>query len=91
MKKNTRSFVQLTILALSLATGQAQQAQTPQPEKSWPSQHEGEFVVHDFHFQSGETLPALRLHYTTIGKPAKDATGHTTNAVSDPPRHWRQR
>jgi homoserine O-acetyltransferase len=78
MKKNTRSFVQLTILALSLATGQAQ---TPQPEKNWPSQHEGEFVVHDFHFQSGETLPALRLHYTTIGKPAKDATGHTTNAV----------
>jgi len=42
---------------------------------------EGDFVVHDFHFQSGETLPEVRLHYTTLGKPAKDANGRTTNAV----------
>lgn len=30
---------------------------------------EGDFVVHDFRFASGETLPELRLHYRTLGTP----------------------
>jgi homoserine O-acetyltransferase/O-succinyltransferase len=42
---------------------------------------EGDFVIHNFQFHSGESLPELRLHYTTLGKPSKDAAGHTTNAV----------
>jgi homoserine O-acetyltransferase len=42
---------------------------------------EGDFVIHNFQFHSGESLPELRLHYTTLGKPAKDTAGHTTNAV----------
>jgi homoserine O-acetyltransferase/O-succinyltransferase len=42
---------------------------------------EGDFVVHNFQFRSGETLPDVRLHYTTLGKPVKDAQGRTTNAV----------
>ena len=48
---------------------------------TWPAPQEGDFVVHNFHFQSGETMPELRLHYTTLGKPVKDASGRTTNAV----------
>jgi homoserine O-acetyltransferase/O-succinyltransferase len=42
---------------------------------------EGDFVVHNFQFRSGESLPDVRLHYTTLGKPVKDAQGRTTNAV----------
>jgi homoserine O-acetyltransferase len=42
---------------------------------------EGDFVLHDFHFESGQTLPELRIHYTTLGTPVRDAAGHTTNAV----------
>jgi homoserine O-acetyltransferase len=42
---------------------------------------EGDFVARDFHFTSGETLPALRLHYTTLGRPRRDAGGAVTNAV----------
>src|SRR5258708_14946040 len=42
---------------------------------------EGDFVVKNFKFRSGETLPELRLHYTTLGKPARDAQGRVTNAV----------
>ena len=42
---------------------------------------EGEFVVKDFRFGSGETLPELRLHYTTLGEPKRDAQGRVTNAV----------
>jgi homoserine O-acetyltransferase/O-succinyltransferase len=42
---------------------------------------EGDFIIHNFQFHSGESLPELRLHYTTLGKPLKDAAGRTTNAV----------
>ncbi|HWY56259.1 MAG TPA: alpha/beta fold hydrolase [Terriglobales bacterium] len=81
MKNSMRSFGLLTALTLSLVAGRAQ---TPQPEKNaatWPAPQEGDFIVHDFHFQSGETLSELRLHYTTLGKPVTDAKGHTTNAI----------
>jgi homoserine O-acetyltransferase len=53
----------------------------PQPAPTWPTPQEGAYVVRDFHFQSGETLPEVRLHYYTLGKPVKDANGRTTNAV----------
>ena len=43
--------------------------------------HEGDFVLHDFHFASGEALAELRLHYTTLGSPQRDAQGHIINAV----------
>ena len=47
---------------------------------AWPT-HEGDYVATDFHFASGETLASLRLHYTTLGTPRRDAGGHVTNAV----------
>ncbi|MGZ8406977.1 MAG: alpha/beta fold hydrolase, partial [Caulobacteraceae bacterium] len=47
---------------------------------AWPTS-EGDFVVRDFRFTSGERLPELRLHYTTLGQPKRDAQGHVTNAV----------
>jgi homoserine O-acetyltransferase/O-succinyltransferase len=47
----------------------------------YPMPTEGDYVVRDFKFASGETLPELRLHYRTMGKPEKDAQGGTTNAV----------
>jgi homoserine O-acetyltransferase len=42
---------------------------------------EGDYVIHDFHFASGETLPELRMHYTYLGKAKRDAQGRVTNAV----------
>src|SRR3974390_2091992 len=50
-------------------------------EQNWPAPTEGDYLVHDFRFQSGETMPEVRLHYYTLGKPLKDASGRTTNAV----------
>ena len=51
------------------------------PQMTAPVTTEGDFVVHNFKFHSGESLPDVRLHYTTLGKPARDAEGRTTNAV----------
>lgn len=42
---------------------------------------EGDWVARDFQFESGENMAELRLHYTTLGKPLRDAAGHVTNAV----------
>src|SRR6266852_2334690 len=47
----------------------------------YPAPTEGDFVVRDFKFTSGEILPELRLHYRTLGKPEKDGRGVTRNAV----------
>ncbi|HEY2629677.1 MAG TPA: alpha/beta fold hydrolase, partial [Usitatibacter sp.] len=33
----------------------------------YPAPKEGDWIVNDFRFHTGETLPGLRLHYTTIG------------------------
>lgn len=55
-------------------TSEAQQAATP-------ATTEGDYVAKNFQFRSGESLPELRLHYTTLGKPARNAQGRVTNAV----------
>jgi homoserine O-acetyltransferase/O-succinyltransferase len=35
----------------------------------YPAPQEGSWVVRDFRFHTGEVLPELRLHYTTVGVP----------------------
>ena len=62
------------VLVLSAIPCAAQQAATP-------ATVEGDFVAKNFKFRSGESLPELRLHYTTLGKPSRDAQGRVTNAV----------
>jgi homoserine O-acetyltransferase/O-succinyltransferase len=52
-----------------------------QEEQPALSPHEGDFVIHDFRFQSGESLPELRIHYTTLGKLQRSPYGQTRNAV----------
>ncbi len=73
----------LAVLALALIPLRAQQppAQAPAQAPVAGKVQEGNFVVRDFHFRSGETLPELRLHYRTLGTPARDAQGRVTNAV----------
>ena len=35
----------------------------------YPTPREGEWLAKDFRFHTGDVLPDLRLHYTTIGAP----------------------
>ena len=69
----------LLVFTFAVVSVPAPQATTD--EATWPAAHEGDFIVHDFHFQSGEIMPEVRMHYTTLGKPEKDTSGRTTNAV----------
>ncbi len=47
----------------------------------YPGPIHGDFVIRDFRFAGGEVLPELKLHYFTLGAPARDANGRVTNAV----------
>ncbi|WP_298733698.1 alpha/beta fold hydrolase [uncultured Chitinophaga sp.] len=68
--------LQLLLAALFLLT-----SHTTYCQSQYPASAEGNYIIKDFHFESGETLPELRLHYYTIGTPQKDSKGHIKNAV----------
>jgi homoserine O-acetyltransferase len=36
----------------------------------YPAPKQGDFIARDFKFHTGEVMPEVRLHYTTIGEPA---------------------
>ena len=50
------------VVALAVFFPAAVAAQAPTPR-------DGEWIVRDFRFHTGETLPELRLHYVTLGNP----------------------
>ena len=55
-------YAALSAAALALTTVTAFAADYPAPKQ-------GEWIARDFKFHTGETMPELRLHYTTIGEP----------------------
>jgi len=77
---SARRFVVLRLLALALTLSGAPHvtlAATP----DWPGVAQGDAVLHDFHFVTGEHVAELRLHYRTLGTPHRDASGAIDNAV----------
>lgn len=55
--------------------------QTTDPATNWPNYREGDFVIENYVFASGESLPELRLHYRTMGVARRDAAGKIINGV----------
>ena len=75
MSSNMNPIIQIfTFFSSVLVAGFVSAADYPTPT-------EGDCTIRDFKFQSGETLPELRIHYRTLGKPQTDAQGKTTNTV----------
>jgi len=66
-----RCAASMALAALLAAAATAQ----PAPAR------EGNVVLADFRFRTGETLPGLRLHYLALGTPRRDARGNVTNAI----------
>jgi homoserine O-acetyltransferase/O-succinyltransferase len=42
---------------------------------------EGDYIATNFEFRTGEKLPELRIHYTTLGTPHRNSKGEIDNAV----------
>jgi hypothetical protein len=45
---------------------------TADPAARWPNYTEADFVIKNYVFASGESLPELRLHNRTMGVPRRD-------------------
>ena len=52
----------------------------PKQRAGWPTR-DGVYSIANFRFGTGETLPALKLHYLTLGELHRDAAGHADNAI----------
>ena len=65
----------------SAATGALPGEVAAGAEASYPPPVQGDFLLKDFRFVSGESLPELRIHYRTFGTPRADAHGVVHNAV----------
>src|SRR5436309_15936880 len=58
------------------------QAARPAAEGTrWPNYQEGDFVIRNYRFRSGETLPELNLRYRTLGTAKRNAAGKIVNGV----------
>jgi homoserine O-acetyltransferase/O-succinyltransferase len=49
--------------------------------QSYPTPVEADFTARNYRFESGETLPEVKIHYRTVGSPKKDPDGVVRNAV----------
>jgi homoserine O-acetyltransferase len=66
------------VMALCLARNASAAEYSPAAGTTF---YDSDYILHDFHFASGEVLPELRLHFTALGKAKRDAHGRVTNAV----------
>ena len=73
-------FLFLAALAMQAAAAPAAPPAPTAAATSWPTR-EGDVTLGNFAFKSGEKLPALRMHYTTLGSPHRNAAGVIDNAV----------
>jgi homoserine O-acetyltransferase len=71
-----RTLLSLILLVLWSGAAAAQTAPAPRYTPA-----EGDYVGGPLAIESGGTLPELRMHYRTLGTPARNAEGHVTNAV----------
>src|SRR6185312_7460373 len=71
----------LAAAAAAVAPALAVAAPAPEPPPAYGPPHGADFTIKDFRFRSGETLPSLRIHYTTLGTPHRNAAGQIDNAV----------
>jgi homoserine O-acetyltransferase len=47
----------------------------------YPTPTEGDFILRNFQFRTGESLSELRVHYRTVGSPRRDTQGIVRNAI----------
>ncbi|MFN2578996.1 MAG: alpha/beta fold hydrolase [Pyrinomonadaceae bacterium] len=70
------------VLCLMLVGYCSAQGQNPtRPQRNYPAPVEGDYVIQNFRFRSGESLPELKIHYRTIGALKTDSKGVAQNAV----------
>lgn len=80
MRAFSRSTLGILVAAACSASAASAQGLAP-GQRLQAAVTEGDYVIHDFRFHSGETMPELSLHYRTLGTLRTDERGHALNAV----------
>jgi len=86
MNRTTHIGRLITFAALSLSvfahtqTMSAPIGRPAAPSTKWPIK-EQTYVIKNFKFGTGESLPELTLHYLTLGSPHRNAAGRVDNAI----------
>ena len=80
-QRSLRPLLLLGLLASATAGLAATLAAAPPPAATYTAPTQGDVVLRDFHFRSGEAMAGLRMHYRTLGTPRRDARGVVRNAV----------
>ena len=85
---NRRPYIVLSLACLVLLASVADARQATPPAGAAASsapaflnRQEGDYVIKNYRFRSGGTLPEVRLHFTTMGTPLRDASGKIRNGV----------
>ena len=73
------SIAHLVPALLALALPSLVTAQAPKAP-AWPIET-NTYVIKNFKFGTGETLPELKLEYITLGQPHRNAKGNVDNAI----------
>jgi homoserine O-acetyltransferase/O-succinyltransferase len=73
-------FLLLILSLTGVALGQTP-TPSPTPPRNYPAPVEGDYVIKNFQFRTGETLPELNMHYRTIGTLKTNSAGVSENAV----------
>lgn len=50
-------------------------------QAKFPTSTESDYSIKNFKFETGDVLPQLTIHYTTLGQPVKDKNGMVINAI----------
>jgi|UPI000346BAC2 homoserine O-acetyltransferase len=83
--RSLRTALLVTTMALAPLAAGLSAGLAPAPVRAapaaYPGQQEGDHVVENFKFASGESLDRVKLHYTTLGTPHRGADGEIDNAV----------
>jgi homoserine O-acetyltransferase len=72
------------VLAAAVASGQSTRPAAPEDSArtEWAAAgRQDDFIMRNFRFTDGSVLPELRIHFTTLGRPRRDASGVVRNAV----------
>lgn len=69
-----RALVAAALMSIAPALAQTQNT-------NWPNYREDDFLITNYKFASGETLPQLKLHYRTLGSAERNAAGEIVNGV----------
>lgn len=79
-RSGTSNTICITVQKMAEALS-IQESENSADNVRWPTATHGEYVIEDFTFNSGETIPQLQLHYQTLGTLRTSEDGKTTNAV----------